>query len=124
TRHTILSDMGYKRTRLKTRVNRSGYKQFWDEETGRWEYVHRRVAEKKMGGTIRSGYEVHHKDGDKRNNRPENLVALPRRDHRDVHAIKDEIAAKRERARYASARAKRAIHREIEELEDEVESRE
>lgn len=115
--------MGRRKNGLKTRVNESGYKQFWDEEAGRWEYTHRRVAEK-MGGAIRRGCEFHHKDGDKTNNRPENLVALPRREHRDVHAMKDEIEGKQERARYASARARRAIYREIDELEDEVDRRE
>ena len=100
--------MARKRKHLKTRTNSSGYRQFWDEESGRWEYTHRRVAEKKMGGRIRKGYEVHHKDGDKTNNRAENLVALPRGEHRGVHQLKNEIEAKRERARYASARAKRA----------------
>lgn len=116
--------MGRRRKQIKTRTNGSGYRQFWDEETGRWEYTHRRVAEKKMGGRIRSGYEVHHKDGDKTNNRPDNLVALPRHEHREVHQLKNEIEAKQDRARYASARAKREIRREIDELEGEIHDRE
>lgn len=116
--------MARRRKRIKTRTNSSGYRQFWDDETGRWEYTHRRVAEKKMGGKVRSGYEVHHKDGDKTNNRPDNLVALRRDEHRDVHRMKDEIEAKRDRARYASPRAKREIYREIDELEEEICDRE
>lgn len=117
-------DMGFFRKHLKTRINASGYKQFWDARTGRWEFAHRRAAENKMGGPIRRGYEIHHKDGDKTNNRHDNLIAMPREEHRHVHALKNEIEAKRERARYASPRARRAIYREIDAMRDEVEYRE
>ena len=116
--------MSRRRKHLKTRTNASGYAEYWDDTEGRWRLTHRRVAEKKMGGQIRLGYEVHHKNGDKRDNRPENLVTLPKGEHRDVHRIKREIEGKRERARTASPRAKRAIYREVDELRDEVEHRE
>jgi hypothetical protein len=74
------------RTRsLKTRTNNSGYRQFQDKRTGQWEFTHRRVAEKMVGGQIFSGYEVHHRDGDKTNNRPSNLTILSKEQHRRIH---------------------------------------
>jgi hypothetical protein len=70
---------------LKTRVNSNGYAQFKDPNTGLWTLTHRRVAEKKVGGRIFPGYEVHHIDGDKTNNRPSNLKVLSKAEHRSIH---------------------------------------
>lgn len=44
-------------------------------------HEHRRVAEQKLGRLLRSDEIVHHLDGDKRNNTPENLQVLTRREH-------------------------------------------
>ena len=71
---------------LGTRVSNSGYKQFKDPQTGKWVYTHRRVAEKKVGGKIYSGREVHHIDGNKNNNRKANLEVLSKEEHRSRHA--------------------------------------
>ena len=68
------------------RRNKSGYKVF--KESGTWKSVHKRVAEKKMGGKVRRGYEVHHRDGNKNNNRPGNLAVIKRSAHRKIHAKK------------------------------------
>lgn len=57
--------------------NKSGYKVF--REGNRTVSVHKRVAEKKVGGPICAGYEVHHKDGNKTNNRPSNLAVLKKK---------------------------------------------
>lgn len=103
----------------RTRISNSGYKQFYDEREGRWVYVHRRVAEKKLRGQIYDGYEVHHRNRDKSDNRPENLVVLSKRDHRRVHDLEEEIEGKLERAEYASSRARRQIYREVRDLERE-----
>ena len=73
---------------LKTRVNGSGYQQFKDPTTGTWTSTHRRVAEKMVGGRIFPGREVHHKDGDKTNNRPSNLVIVSKVEHRLIHRTK------------------------------------
>jgi hypothetical protein len=70
---------------LKTWTNSSGYQKFRDPNTGRAEYTHIRVAEKKVGGKIFPGYEVHHRDGNKTNNRPENLQVLSEAAHRAIH---------------------------------------
>lgn len=40
-------------------------------------YVHRMVAAKKLGRELLPGEEVHHLDGNKRNNIPENLIVIP-----------------------------------------------
>ena len=69
---------------LRTR-NRNGYSQYYDRSSGNWKYTHRRVAEKKLGGRIRRGNEVHHRDGNKRNNNPSNLSVLSRSAHRSIH---------------------------------------
>lgn len=39
-----------------------------------------------MGGPVREGYEVHHKDGDKTNNRPSNLSAVKKSTHKKIHS--------------------------------------
>ncbi len=68
------------------RRNNSGYKVF--KENGKTQSVHKRVAEKKVGGKIYPGYEVHHKDGNKNNNRPSNLAVLKKSSHKNIHAKK------------------------------------
>ncbi len=76
-----------KRT-LQTRVNGSGYSQFKDPNTGQWALTHRRVAEKKVGGRIYPGREVHHIDGNKTNNRASKLVVVSKSEHRAIHRTK------------------------------------
>lgn len=71
--------------RLRTRTNGSGYRQFQDPRTGQWVLTHRRVAEKMVGGRIYAGREVHHLDGNKRNNQPSNLRIVSREQHRRIH---------------------------------------
>jgi hypothetical protein len=73
----------------QTRIN-NGYKQFQDPRTGDWVYIHRRVMEKKLGGNILHGNEVHHKTYKKRDNRPENLVVMPKQDHQELHSLERE----------------------------------
>lgn len=68
------------------RKNKSGYKTF--KQNGTTYSVHKRVAEKKVGGKIYDGYEVHHKDGNKNNNRPSNLAVLKKSFHRKIHRKK------------------------------------
>ena len=49
-------------------------------------HMHRTVAEKKMGRPLRQGEVVHHRDGNKRNNRPENIEVLRNQsEHAKVH---------------------------------------
>ena len=53
----------------KTFVNKNGYRQYKDSGT----YVHRNVAEKKLGRKLKSGEAVHHIDRNPLNNSPKNL---------------------------------------------------
>lgn len=69
---------------FQTRTNTSGYREY-RSGGGPWKFTHIRVAEKKVGGPIGPGRQVHHVNGDKRDNRPGNLVVLPAGLHRWLH---------------------------------------
>ena len=71
-------------TPLQTRVL-NGYQQFLDPKTDTWVFVHRRVVEKAIGGKIRKGMVVHHRDGDKSNNRAANLDLVTEAEHTAIH---------------------------------------
>ncbi len=65
-----------------------GYLMIHAPENGRLnEYVgqHILVAEKRLGRKIVKGEHVHHLNGQKQDNRPENLVVLSRSRHRSLH---------------------------------------
>jgi hypothetical protein len=57
------------RSSSKTYVTGNGYRRYKDSGT----YVHRNVAEKKLGRKLKAGEVVHHKDGNPLNNSPKNL---------------------------------------------------
>lgn len=48
-------------------------------------YVHREIAEEMLGRHLRSDEIVHHKDGNKHNNNPENLEVMTRSEHTKLH---------------------------------------
>lgn len=48
-------------------------------------YEHRYVMEQKLGRKLLPGEEVHHIDGDKANNDPNNLMVLTMEDHKKFH---------------------------------------
>lgn len=50
--------------------------------------VHRDVASRKLGRPLRSNEVVHHRDGNKRNNRASNLQVMTRKQHWKVHHSK------------------------------------
>ena len=71
----------------------NGYR-FWFERNwryakghvnGKLKYLHRYVWECNYG-EIPKGFEIHHIDGDKRNNDIKNLIMIPSKDHRSLHA--------------------------------------
>ena len=67
---------------LETR-EKNGYTQVFFE--GEWQWLHRVVAKEKMGSDIFEGFEVHHIDGDKQNNHPDNLRVLSKEEHQALH---------------------------------------
>jgi len=65
----------------KTYIDARGYRRFKDSDM----LVHRRIAEQKVGGPIYKGNVVHHIDGNKRNNSPENLRIMRSGEHWRLH---------------------------------------
>ena len=63
---------------------KNGYATY-ESKQGELQFTHRRVAEKKLGGPIAPGRHVHHINGRKTDNRPENLVVLDAGVHARVH---------------------------------------
>lgn len=52
---------------------------------GRYQYEHRVVAEAMLGRKLATREQVHHRNGDKADNRPENLLVLGIREHALLH---------------------------------------
>ncbi len=65
------------------RREKNGYIQIKIE--GDWKWLHRVIAKEKMGDEIIEGFEVHHIDGDKQNNHPDNLKVLSKEEHKALH---------------------------------------
>ncbi len=55
-----------------TRIHSSGYIQ--RKLNGRWEYEHRLIASRTLGRPLMPGEVVHHRNRNRADNRPENLV--------------------------------------------------
>lgn len=70
---------------IRTRTDANGYEEFWDERQQVWVKTHRRAAENKLG-ELRDGFHVHHRDGDKRNNRHANLLEAHPKVHGRLHS--------------------------------------
>jgi hypothetical protein len=64
------------------------YQQHYDEKEKKWIYTHRKVAKKKYGDLPKKDFHVHHIDGNRKNNKPDNLILLHKKDHRRVHLEK------------------------------------
>ncbi len=62
-----------------------GYEQVLDNKSGRWKHTHSIVRDALLGG-YQKGMHTHHKDYDKLNNDPSNLVSMKREEHFKLHA--------------------------------------
>ena len=74
----------------------NGYKRFYDVEhplclADGMVYYHRHIASMKLGRWIEPYEHVHHIDGDRSNNDPENLIVLTVAEHNKAHSIRERI---------------------------------
>ncbi|MBU4486534.1 MAG: HNH endonuclease [Candidatus Delongbacteria bacterium] len=68
---------------FRTGRSSSGYKTY-NSGSG-WKFTHRTVAAKKLGGSIFKGFQVHHINGNKTDNRSSNLTVISGFIHRLIH---------------------------------------
>lgn len=66
-----------------TYIDNNGYLRYSDSNYP----VHRRVMEKKLGRRLERGEVVHHINGDRLDNRPENLKRLSAKEHYKKHVV-------------------------------------
>lgn len=70
---------------LYTRIDRYGYEQHRNLDSGRYEYTHR-IVDAELNGELPWGQVVHHASFDKLNNDPAALQRMGKQEHIDYHA--------------------------------------
>ena len=58
----------------KTLINHNPYIRRWDARSRETYYEHRAMAEWKLGRPLKEGEVVHHEDGDRQENHPDNIT--------------------------------------------------
>jgi len=80
------------------------------------QYVHRMVMEEHLGRKLRSDEQVHHINGDKTDNRIENLILLSSSEHLRMHAIENGLGTKIQHRNDPPNKTKKEVIQRIKEL--------
>lgn len=92
-KHWCWKGGGHNRPEGYRRPHTKGYWEIWHD--GKFVGEHRLILEKHLGRKIRTDEHVHHINGNKTDNRVENLVALTKAQHNRVHKTVQSVLAKR-----------------------------
>jgi endogenous inhibitor of DNA gyrase (YacG/DUF329 family) len=106
----------------EARLNHAGYVLLWEPDHPNkvqkgWQFEHRLVVESVLGRFLQSDEAVHHKNGNKQDNDPENLEVMPANEHAALSArdYRDGVKAMKTKlieqdAELAELRAFKAAH--------------